>query len=436
MLEWPSIPTVPPVIPSDIQKAALSELQNARALAGQVAAQAEQAKALATDAAASAIADAQAAAEAAAIAAGKTRDEILAAVTDAKAAAEGAVLKAAEGAIEAAAGAARSAASLFSNPLAGKVDEMANICKAPGGLQLADMTSVLDDITSFKLPETIPGADELNNLLTTELTVLGTEWQATAGNFGLDTLSAIGGAPSLQSFMDTDIKGLLQQQTEQVVGKMQSVVATVGSVAQAKSMFGNINPDGTAEKSICDNIKDFAGSLGGAVDGFIDSAQSAMGELGNMFNKVSESTKTVVNNAVSALKTKFAELKNMFAGVLSGIGTELTAQVRSAIDGVKSAFSGLKAGVESFMGSVAAAAGKAIGELKDIVGGLVASAKEGLMSMADKIKSELKELAKAFDFLKDVSLVMTFPTLSPCAKQIVGACAGAAGAISIVNLVS
>lgn len=338
-MSFPSIPSTPSFIPSDLQKNALSALQSARA----------------------------------------------------------------------------SGTAMFANPLDSHVNSLMSTAQEPGGLKLGEMSAAVGGISGFRVLDTTPNAAVIN----AELESFGVEWSQHTKYFGLDKIG------DAHSFMNDDIKnGILQQQNTQVVGKMQDVIHTTEGVARAKEMFGNVNPDGTAEKSVCDNIKDFAGSLGGAVDDIVDQAKGAMKELDDMFSKASSAVKTAVNSAITYLTTTFNDLKS-----------QLEAGVTTALTELRTAFNALKTNVSSFMSDVATAVGKTVEQLKSAVSDAVSAVKEGLSDMADKIKEELANLSTAQDYLKDVATAMSFPSLSPCAKQIIGATAGAAGAVALVKLV-
>ncbi len=311
----------------------------------------------------------------------------------------------------------QSGAPKFANPLTDQLSGLSSKLQSPGGLDISGLGSIKGEISAL-----CTNADVIaSGFDVASLQAMADDLGSHLGSFNLSGIQGL----SSQTFSNLSAK--VAEQTSTLVNDMQNVITKTNAYATTKEMFADKAPDGeTPTTNICDGIKSICGSMAGAADELMDVAKGAIDGMHDMFNAVSDTVKSGLNTAISTIRSTISDI---IASITSGGGTGLLSQLTTMISDVK-------ASVTGFMQEAAAMAGKTIDELKTSIAGLIDDAKAGLEDMTAMIRDELKEFENINQYLKDAAMAMSFPSLSPCAKEVVGKVAGAAGAGPLVSLVS
>jgi hypothetical protein len=290
-------------------------------------------------------------------------------------------------------------ASRFANPLSAPMSSLSSGIADMGGLG-APVQSLQSLLNSAVAAGTNP--NPLNPIASITQAQADEVMQCLAP-MGFDQINTI--APALSG-----AQGALAAQSASVIPNMSSIISASSSYSTTAEMFGDT-------PTICDGLKDLLGSLGGAADELMASVSGALGSITEMFGSISASVRGIFTNAISALQS-----------ALGGSG--------GVFGDISQAISDIKNNITSFVSMAAGELGKTVSELRGLVSAAVDSIKEGLSDVAAMITDEISKIGEVFDYLKNAGMAMSWPSLNPCAKNVMKNVCGAAGAGPLVALVS
>jgi phage-related protein len=196
----------------------------------------------------------------------------------------------------------------------------------------------------------------------------------------------------------TTVSDAVTLQTASVVNNLPHVISAANSYGSMKNAF-----DSSSTPDICTGIHELIGTLSGGIDHLFAAAHDALSLVSNLMSALSSIAKAAFTSAYAALSS-----------LLSGTGGVV---------------SGIISGISSFISNISSA-------VMSQISGLTNSISNKLSQISGAIHAELAAIGGMFEYLKNAAFSLSFPSLSPCAKDAVKACAGAAGAIALVALVS
>lgn len=273
----------------------------------------------------------------------------------------------------------------FANPLVGATAAITNSMGNLGGLDFsgfeAKITQAVDNAKITQID-----ADDIRS----ELSPLGFSVVSSA----VDSLTASIG-----------------EQTTTVVNDLARTISTVNSYGSLSEQFGvavTLNSSGDVDDDqlttdVCTSIKDVIGSLSGAADELYASAQTAIASISD-----------AINNLSATVKGYFQAAQTAIDGILASTGAVVT-DVKNALN--------------SFVTNIS-------NTIKSEIASLVDEINTHLDDVKDMIDKELTILNEITEYIKSAAISLSFPALDPCAKEAVAACAGAAGATPLVDLVT
>jgi len=319
----------------------------------------------------------------------------------------------------------QSGAPAFANPLAGDANALVTDMSNMGGMDFGGFDKDIGELAKI-------GAD----YGVEEATATANELRAEIAALNLDTVGS--GAASAAS--------LVAVQTELVVDQLPNVMSASESHATIKQAMaatplppgeGGDEPAQPSEvPTVCDGIRDLMGSLSGAGQAAFDAIKSAVNSLRTAVNNISAAVKGMFTAAYEKFKLAMASIRDAIRDTIrdvvdgvAAIRARVASAIRAALEGVNDLISDAVAGVKSFVNNIGSAVREAISSAASAI-------KSKINELREMIAAELDKIGKMFDELKNASIALSFPSLSPCAKDVIRAVSGAAGAVALVNLVS
>lgn len=301
----------------------------------------------------------------------------------------------------------------FANPLSGDMSSIsAGLTGADAfggiGAPVGDLDSIIAQVTA------IPGASADPALMQCVADI-----NATSSSAGLSSLGDIG--PSLDG-----AQSIIAVQSATVIPNMNTIISTASAYSSTAEMFGD-------QPSLCSGVGDLLGSLGGGATELMSGVKAAVTAVTEAFGVVGGAVKSAFGTVLSTAKAGIQLLIDAF---VPGGSMDF-----SAITGF---LNDVKIGVSTFVSGLASGLGKTIDEMKTMIGGVVADIKTGLNNLTTMISEEIAKLGQVLDYLKNAAMALSWPSLNPCAKEVMKNVCGAVpatpafpkGAGDLVALVS
>lgn len=206
----------------------------------------------------------------------------------------------------------------------------------------------------------------------------------------------------------------VDQQSERVVGDLPNLVSATQAYGNVHAAMATspVPSDPPSPPSVCDGIEDLMGSIGGFATDIFDGIASGFGVVIDALSGVAQ-----------WIKDKFNLVVDWLGDLLSGSSPDSTSNPTQ----FNLNFSAALQRLSDFLSGI----GQAV---IDAFKGLFDGISLGLSSLTDKINIELGKIDSVYDTLKDAASVLSFPSLSPCAKDLIKLAAGAGGAVALVSL--
>lgn len=319
----------------------------------------------------------------------------------------------------------------FANPLVGQTAALRSALTNPGGFPLTDLSSIAN--ISFTIPESVPNAAQIQSDIQTALGTAMGDIGTRVQDFGLNAMKDVERLmDGLHAPLERDASGkitgggVITQQTAKVVDNMQNVMSSFSSYSVLKEQFSTGEPGTAPGTTICDSMKELAGSLGGAADGIMKVANDTVKEIGDMVGGASALAKGALTAAIGNVRTLVSNIQ----AAIRRLESNGEALAMDLFNDLKTAAMGITSKVTTYMQEAAAAVGKTIGELKTAISAAITTVQESVNDLKTMITDELAKVDKVYQYLKDAALAMSWPSLSPCAKQIASAVSGEAAKLT------